>query len=56
MRTMKMYLKKIISMIYDTVAFTGIMVLFLLMGIFLKEELEKDYTIGKPGKAESFYE
>lgn len=56
MRTMKMYLKKIISMICDAAAFAAIMISLLFMGTFFQEELMKDPTIGKPGKAESFYE
>lgn len=50
-----MYLKKIISMICDAAAFAAIMISLLFMGIF-KGELEKDPTLGKPGKAEGFYE
>ena len=46
MRTMKMYLKKIISMICDAAAFAAIMISLLFMGIFFKEEFEKDPTIG----------
>ena len=51
-----MYFEKFVSIIYDAAAFAAIMISLLFMWIFLKEELEKDYTIGKPGKAESFYE
>lgn len=51
-----MYLKKIISMICDAAAFAAIMISLLFMGTFFQEELMKDPTIGKPGKAESFYE
>ena len=50
-----MYFEKFVSMIYDAAAFAAIMISLLFMGIF-KGELEKDPTLGKPGKAESFYE
>lgn len=51
-----MYFEKFVSIICDAAAFAAIMISLLFMGIFFQEELMKDPTIGKPGKAESFYE